>query len=124
MEIKPNCANCYYCGYFKMNEHLACCNCTDITEPTVIQYDSFFKENRQFVKRNDWYDECDCEHFIPRLSESNGDYEIDIVHYYTITMNCPFCGEEIYIDDIEEYETKVVTCDECGKKIAVEGKGE
>jgi predicted RNA-binding Zn-ribbon protein involved in translation (DUF1610 family) len=93
-----------------------------VTEPTVIGFDPLFKKERQYVSRKKWEDECDCEQFIPHLSESEGDYELEAVYAFNTEFDCPFCGSTVYVWDIGIEETAIITCDECGKQIAVEGK--
>lgn len=121
-KIKPNCYNCYYGGSYAPNSHLASCNCENVTEPTVIELDPLFDRERQYVKRKNWEDECDCEHFMPHLSEANGDFELETVCYFNANFDCPFCGENLDVYGLEVEETRFITCDECGKKIAVKGK--
>lgn len=122
MAIKPNCRRCYYGGLFDHNRHLASCDCENVTEPTITAFDPLFKRERQYVSRKNWNDVCDCEQFIPHLSESEGDYELEPVCAYNTEFDCPFCGETVYVYDIGIEETEIVTCDECGRQIAVEGK--
>mgnify|MGYP003290184638 CR=1 FL=1 len=121
--MKPNCRRCYYGGLFVHNRQLASCDCKNVTEPTFIVYDELFKIERQYVHRKNWEDECDCEHFIPHLSEAEGDYELEATCTFNTSFDCPFCGETVYVWDIGIEETAFVTCDECGKQIAVQGKG-
>lgn len=64
------------------------------------------------------YDGCDCDHFIPHLSETEGDYELEPVCSYNTEFDCPFCGETVYVYDIGVEGTEIVTCDECGKQAA------
>lgn len=123
MAIKPNCQRCYYGGCFDHDRQLASCDCKTVTEPTIIAFDTLFMKERQYVSRKKWEDECDCDHFIPHLSETEGDYELEPVCSYNTEFDCPFCGETVYVYDIGVEETEIVTCDECGKQIAVEGKG-
>lgn len=122
MKIKPNCQNCYYGGSYRPNESLASCEAPYPKEPTVIKFDELFKKERQYVKRKKWDDECDCKNFIPHLSESNGDYELEAVCTFNTSFDCPFCGENIDVYDIGIEETQIIKCDECGKEIAVDGK--
>lgn len=122
MEIKPNCRRCYYGGLFDHNRQLASCDCKTVTEPTIIAFDTLFMKERQYVSRKKWEDECDCDHFIPHLSETVGDYELEPVCSYNTEFDCPFCGETVYVYDIGVEVTEIVTCDECGKQISVEGK--
>ena len=123
MNIKPNCRRCLYSGSYSRNEQLASCNCENVTEQTIIKQDPLFNKAQKYVLRKNWSDECDCEHFIPHLSESEGDYELEAICTFSTSFDCPFCGNEIYIYDIGIEETKIVTCDECEKEIAVQGKG-
>lgn len=120
--MKPNCEKCYHGGIFVKNKGLASCNSARITEPTVIEYDNFFKKDRQYVKRMNWDDECKCERFIPLLSESDKDFELVEVLTYETSFGCPFCGEDIDVYDIGIDETKLITCYNCERKIAVSGK--
>lgn len=122
MKIKPNCKKCYYGGSYIPNEQLASCKCTDVTEPTVIKFDDLFKKERQYVKRKNWDDESYCEYFIPHLSESDDDFELEAVCTFTTSFDCPFCGENIDVYDIGIEETRLVNCEECGKRLAVKGK--
>lgn len=122
MTIKPNCQDCYYGGSFKPNECLASCSATYPNEQTITKYDELFKRNRQFVKRKNWDDECECDNFIPSLSEANGDFELETVCSFNANFDCPFCGENLDVYGLEVEETRFITCDECGKKIAVKGK--
>lgn len=123
MKIKPNCAKCYYGGAYKPNEQLASCKCENVSEPTIIKFDELFQRERQFVKRKDFYEECDCEHFIPHLSEADDDFELEAICTFTTSFDCPFCGDNVDVYDIGIEETQIITCDGCGKKIAVQGKG-
>lgn len=123
MIIKPNCQRCYYGGLYDPKAHLASCDCENVREQTVIQFDPLFKKERQYVPRKEWEDECDCEYFIPHLSESEGDYELEAVCTFNTSFDCPFCGNTVYVWDIGWGETEFITCDECEKEIAVEGKG-
>lgn len=122
MKIKPNCRRCFYGGSYNHNKQLASCECENVTEPTIINYDTMFKKERQYVSRKKWEDECDCEHFIPHLSEAEGDYELEAVYTFNTSFDCPFCGNTVYVWDIGIEETALITCDECEKLIAVEGK--
>lgn len=122
MKIKANCKKCYYGGLFEPDRQLASCECENITEPTIIDFDPLFKKERQYVSRKKWKEECDCEHFIPHLSESEGDYELEACCTFNTVFDCPFCGNTIYVYDIGIEETEIVTCDECEKQIAVQGK--
>ena len=122
MKIKPNCRRCYYGGMFEPNKQLASCECEDVTEPTIIAFDPLFKKERQYVSRKKWSEECGCECFIPQLSESWDDYELETVCTFNAEFDCPFCGSAVYVSDIGIEETRLITCDECGKQIAVDGK--
>lgn len=122
MAIKPNCRRCYYGGLFDHNRQLASCDAERVTEPVTIAFDPLFQRDRKYVSRKEWEEECDCEQFIPHLSESEGDYELEPVCAYNTEFDCPFCGETVYVYDIGIEETEIVTCDECGRQISVEGK--
>ena len=123
MKIKPNCQRCFYGGTYNHNEQLASCECENVTEPTTIKYDQLFGKERRYVSRKKWEDECACEHFIPHLSEANGDYELEAVCSFDTSFDCPFCNKTVYVWDIGIEETEIITCDGCKKQIAVEGKG-
>ena len=123
MEIKPNCRRCFYGGSFSQKAQLASCKCANVTEPTIIKHDPLFGKDMQYVSRKNWSDECDCEHFIPHLSEAEGDYELEAVCTFNTSFDCPFCGNAVYVWNIGIEETAFITCDECGKQIAVDGKG-
>lgn len=122
VRIKPNCRRCYYGGAFRPDEHLATCECDTVTEPTVIMHDPLFNRERKYVSRENWADECDCECFVPHLSECEGDYKLEAVCTFNASFDCPFCGNTIDVWDIGIEETTVVTCDDCGRRIAVDGK--
>lgn len=122
MEIKPNCRRCFYGGAYSHGEQLASCACENVTEQTVIKYDQLFKKERKYVPRKNWEDECDCEHFIPHLSEAEGDYELEPICTFNTSFDCPFCGNTVYVWGIGIEETAFITCDECEKQIAVDGK--
>lgn len=122
-KLKPNCRRCYYGGCFDHNRQLASCACKNVTEPTITDFDPLFKKTRQYVSRKNWKDECDCEQFIPHLSETEGDYELEATYSFNTSFDCPFCGNTVYVWDIGIEETEIITCDECGKQIAVDGKG-
>lgn len=122
MKIKPNCRRCFYSGVYDPNEQLASCKCENVTEPTIIKHDPLFNKERQYVSRKNWKDECDCEHFIPHLSEAEGDYELEQACTFNTSFDCPFCGNTVYVWDIGFEETELITCDECKKQIAVNGK--
>lgn len=122
MRIKPNCQKCYYGGSYKPNEYLASCNAPYPKEPTVIKFDELFKRERMFVKRRKWDEECECGNFIPKLSETDGDFELEAVCTFDTSFDCPFCGEIIDVYGLGVEETEIVTCSECGKQIAVHGK--
>lgn len=120
--IKPNCQKCYYTACFIPKSGLASCKCERITEPVIIELDKLMNKERRYVKRNKWDDECDCDCFIPDLSEAEQDFELEEVCTFETCFDCPFCGEEIYVDDIGFEETKLIECENCGKQIAVGGK--
>ena len=122
MAIVPNCQKCYYGGSFRQNESLASCCAPYPKEPTITKYDELFQRERQFVKRRNWDDECECGNFIPDLSESDGDFELEAVCTFNASFDCPFCGESIVVYGLGVEETEIITCDECGKQIAVHGK--
>ena len=122
MRIKPNCRRCFYCGSYDHNKRLASCRCENVTEPTIIELDPLFNKERQYVSRKKWEEECDCEHFIPHLSEGEGDYELEAVSTFNTSFECPFCGNTVYVWDIGIEETALITCDECERVIAVDGK--
>lgn len=122
MKIKANCRKCYYGGLFDHDRQLASCECKNVTESTVIAFDPLFKRERQYVSRKKWEEECDCEHFVPHLSEDEGDYDLEISCTFFTEFDCPFCGNTIYVYDIGYDETEIVTCDECEKQIAVQGR--
>lgn len=119
--IKPNCRKCYYSSCYIHSEKLAGCKCEDIDEPTVLAEDKTFGDTL-CVKRNEWAEECECEHFMPRLNELEGDFELEAHTSFDTSFECPFCGADIDIFDIGIEETVICTCDECGRKIAVDGK--
>ena len=123
MAIKPNCRRCFYGGSFSPKAKLASCECENVTEPTIIKHDPLFDKDRRYVSRGSWSEECNCGQFIPHLSESEGDYELEAVYTFNTEFDCPFCGSAVYVWNIGIEETKLITCDECGKQIAVEGKG-
>ena len=123
MKIKPNCRRCFYGGSYIHKEQLASCECESVTEPTIIKTDTLFNKTRQYVTRESWEDECQCEHFIPHLSEAEGDYELEACCTFNTSFDCPFCGNTVYVYDIGIEETEIITCDECERKIAVQGKG-
>ena len=123
MKIKANCRRCFYGGVYDHDRQLASCECENLTEKAIIEFDPLFKKRRKYVSRKKWGDECDCEHFIPHLSEYEGDYELEAVYTFNTSFDCPFCGNTVYVFDIGIEETELITCDECGKQIAVEGKG-
>lgn len=120
--MKPNCKKCFYGGTFKPNRSLASCSAPYPKEPSIIEYDELFQRERTFVKRRNWDDECECNNFIPKLSETDGDFELEPVCTFSTDFECPFCGEFVYVDNLGIEETKLVTCGECGKQIAVKGK--
>ena len=120
MRIKPNCQRCFYGGVYTPNKRLASCECDKVT--TINEYDPLFKKERQWVSREKWEEECDCKHFVPQLSEANGDYELEAVCTFNTSFECPFCGNTVYVWDIGFEETAFVTCDECERQIAVTGK--
>lgn len=122
MKNKPNCRRCFYGGAYNHNKQLATCECKNVTEPTIIDHDPLFNRERQYVSRKKWEDECDCEHFIPHLSEGEGDYELEAVCTFNTSFACPFCGNTVYVWNIGIEETALITCDECEKQIAVDGK--
>lgn len=122
MGIKPNCQKCYYGGGYKPNEYLASCDAPYPKEPSVIKFDELFKRERVFVRRRKWDEECECGNFIPKLSEYDGDIELEAVCSFDTSFDCPFCGESIDVYGIGFEETRLVTCDECGHLIAVQGK--
>ena len=122
MAIKQNCQDCYYGGHYIPNKHLACCRCEKVTEPTIIEFDPLFNRKERYVKRQNWDDECECDNFIPSLSESNGDFELETVCSFNANFNCPFCGENLDVYELGVEETRFIACYECGKEIAVKGK--
>ena len=122
MAMKPNCRRCFYGGLYDHNRQLASCDCGNVTEQAITDFDPLFKKERKYVSRKKWEEECECEHFIPHLSESEGDYELEAVSTFNTSFDCPFCGEKLYVFDIGIEGTEIITCDECGKQIAVEGK--
>ncbi len=122
MAIKQNCEKCYYGGSFRPSEHLASCAAPFPKEATVTRFDELFKKERQFVRRKNWDDECDCGNFVPSLSEADGDYELEMLCTFMTDFDCPFCGETIYVDNLGIEETKLITCSECARQIAVHGK--
>ena len=122
MQMKANCQRCYHTGVFIPQRGLASCNSARITEPTIIEFDGLINKERQYVKRNNWDDECACEHFIPYLSESREDFELEEVCTYETSFDCPFCGESIDVYDIGIDETKLIMCHNCEREIAVKGK--
>lgn len=121
--MKANCRRCYYGGMYDHNRKLASCKCENVTEKAIIDFDPLFKKTRKYVPRKKWEEECDCEHFIPHLSEYEGDYELEAVCLFNTSFECPFCGNTVYVWGIGIEETEIITCDECEKQIAVEGKG-
>ena len=121
MRIKPNCQRCFYGGTYNPTKQLASCECEKVT--TIIEYDPLFRKEREWVSRKKWEEECDCEHFIPQLSEAYGDYELEAVCTFNTSFECPFCGNTIYVWDIGFEEKAFIICDECERKIAVQGKG-
>lgn len=118
--MKAKCSDCYYSGCYYHREHLVSCDCADITEPTVTHFDKMFKKERQCVHRDNWNDECECECFVPQLSEENGDYELEKTVIFSANFDCPFCGNDIDVD-VEIEENIIVECPECERKIAVSG---
>lgn len=120
MRIKPNCQRCFYGGTYNPTKQLASCECEKVT--TIIEYDPLFRKEREWVSRKKWEEECDCEHFIPLLSEADGDYELEAACTFSTSFECPFCGNTIYVWDIGFEEKTFIICDECGRKIAVTGK--
>lgn len=122
MKIYPNCQKCYYGGSFIPNQSLASCEALYPKEPTVTKFDGLFQKERQFVRRRNWDDECECKNFIPMLSEFDGDIELEPVCTFSTSFDCPFCGENIDVYDLDIEEIRIVTCYECGKEIAVRGK--
>ena len=122
MNIKPNCKKCLYGGFWNPSESLASCSTPMPKEPTVTKFDKVFKKERQFVKRRNWDDECECKNFIPHLSEIDGDFELEAVTTFNASFDCPFCGENVDVYGLGIETTEIVTCAECGKEIAVKGK--
>ena len=122
MKIKPNCRRCFHSGSYHHGKQLASCKCENVTEPITIELDPILKKYRQYVSRKKWEEECDCEHFIPLLSEAEGDYELEAVCSFNTSFECPFCGNTIYVWEIGIEETALMVCDECERTIAVEGK--
>lgn len=123
MKIKPNCQRCYYGGVYSPSEKLASCDCENMAKQTIVKYDPLFKKERQWVSRKEWEEEYDCQHFVPHLSEAEGDYELEPVCTFNTSFDCPFCGHTVFVWDIGIEETALITCDECEKQIAVQGKG-
>ena len=122
MKIKPNCYKCYYGGCFDPKERLASCKCEEITEPTIIEFNKVLNQELQYVKRDEWEDIHECDHFIPVLSETSGDIELEQVCSFETFFACPFCGDTMWVCDIGIEETKFVECESCERTIAVKGK--
>ena len=120
--LKPNCQKCFYGGMFRPYEGLASCSCEQVVKDVVYYHDDLFKVRRKGVKRTSWDEECSCEMFTPDLSETEGDFTLEPVCYFTTSFDCPCCGEEIYVDDIGIEEVKHVQCDSCGMLMVVRGK--
>ena len=95
MKMKPNCRRCYYGGVYDHEAHLASCDCKMVAEKTVSQFDPLFRKERKYVSRNEWEEKCDCENFIPHLSEADGDYELEAVCTFSTSFDCPFCGCQV-----------------------------
>ena len=121
--MKANCQRCYYGGVYSPSEQLASCDCENMAKQTIVKYDPLFKKERQWVSRKEWGEECDCQHFVPHLSEAEGDYELEPICAFNTSFDCPFCGNTVYVWEIGLEETVLITCDECEKQIAVQGKG-
>lgn len=117
-----NCEKCYYTGSFIPQRGLASCNNARITEPTIVEFDRLLNKECRYVKRAKWDEECGCEQFVPLLSESDGDFELEEVCSFDASFGCPFCGDDIDVYDIGIDETKLISCHNCGRKIAVVGK--
>ena len=120
--MKANCKRCYYGGSFRLSEGLASCSAPMPKEPYITKYDELFKKERRFVVRSNWDDKCECENFVPLLSEMNDDFELEAVTTFNASFDCPFCGEKIDVYGLGIEETEIVTCGECGREIAVRGK--
>ena len=84
--IKPNCQKCYYTACFISKRGLASCECERITEPVIIELDKLMNKERRYVKRNKWDDECDCDCFIPDLSEAEQDFELEEVCTFALIV--------------------------------------
>lgn len=121
MSIKPNCKKCYFSKAYYQSDGLAACDSEEIAEPMVIKHDKYREKDQQCVVRLRWGEECNCEQFVPRLSEATGDYELEEEISYNASFKCPFCGDEMYVYDIPVCGNKLVRCDNCGKRMCVYG---
>lgn len=119
--MKANCFNCMYGGSYNPIKKIASCECENIVEKTIVEYDKVLKKNRIFVQRKDIDQETDCPNFIPDLSENSGSYILEEDCSFIAHFDCPFCGEEIEEYGLGVEETRVIECD-CGHKLYIHGK--
>lgn len=120
-KIKPNCEKCYYSGVYYSQKHLASCDNPSITEPVVIKHDDLLNRERRCVRRSAWNEECECNQFVPLLSEQDNDFELEQEVIFNTEFDCPFCGEKIDVCDVSVANVQLITCDNCNKLIAVDG---
>lgn len=108
-QVKPNCQKCYYGGLLIKSKGKVAPN------------------SGLYSCRRHWNDGCKCEHFIPCLSEKNGDIKIQEmntyialqkVSIYKTKFKCPFCGNTIHAT-MKDIPSKIIRCKYCSKQIKV-----
>lgn len=112
--MKCCCKNCAFGGGFKPKDKLADCYCEENPD-RITKYCEFWEQDKQYVKRNEWEEEVECEYFVPEVEPT----ETEFVSHLNITYKCPYCGKEEYEYDMDMEDEMTIICEECGKKYNV-----
>lgn len=114
-KIEKCCRNCAYNDWFSPTEKQASCKCEEKENRLAVK--QFINKLEYVAKCDDWEDENNCEHFVPRVDEE----DIEITN---LSIKCPHCNKENSIYEVDQSgQSDIVECEYCGKKFGYSWRG-
>lgn len=115
------CNGCEFLNIDEYEQDLIKEKCGDCPPHICKKYNkriTYFPYNEPYIHP---CEECECNQFVPLLSERDNDFELEQEVIFNTEFDCPFCGEKIDVCDVSVANVQLIPCDNCNKLIAVDG---